>query len=92
MDFSPLILSLGLAFSLGQVKDLGGPTITLQWDYPEQATEVWSSTNLVNWKLEGVVPTTIRASLPMDAPQKFYRVRGVNPLTLEVSDWSRKTQ
>ena len=64
-------------------------TITLAWDKntAEAITEVWSTTNLVDWELRTNV-TGSNVTLAADKPQEFFKVR--NRVGNQVSDWSRK--
>jgi len=68
------------------------PQITLFWDNFENTpgsyiTEVWCSSNLIDWTLKAEVSTNL-ITLPATNAQEFFRIRnrGTNGL---LSDWSR---
>lgn len=69
------------------------PTITLAWDNADTnvVTEIWASTNLIDWTLKtNVIGTTVK--LPRDKPAEFFKARnkvqsGTNWL---FSDWARR--
>lgn len=68
-------------------------TVTLKWDVnnPPGAvvTEVWSSTNLLNWsKYADVAGSNL--TVPANNPAAFFIVRNRNVSTGELSDWSRR--
>jgi len=68
-------------------------TIRLLWDNPPEPpgtvfTEVWASTNLVNWTLKTNVWTNT-VTLPATNRAEFFKVRN-RSTNGQVSDWSRK--
>lgn len=98
-DATKQLKSVGLTVAIiGAVLTLGvitlpppvpPKTITLAWDKntAEAITEVWSTTNLVDWELRTNV-TGSNVTLAADKPQEFFKVR--NRVGNQVSDWSRK--
>lgn len=80
----------------------GGPLIALAWDnaaplWPGVVTQVWSSTNLINWVwrtnvvgMPGTNNPANRATFPRDQPGEFFKIRNCDTNTGLCSDWCRK--
>ena len=88
------IIAVGIITQQTLVVTPAPRSVTLGWtnatnNAPGTVTEVWSSTNLVNWTLKTNVAGTNHVTFLATNRQEFFKIRSRATNGL-VSEWSRK--
>lgn len=105
MGMMGVMLALtAMAFTLPKMKPRLGPYLpctncpppvattnfVLEWYYTGMVTEVWGTTNLVDWYWKTNVPTIVRCVIENNGSQEFFICRQSNCFNQEVSGWNLK--
>ena len=88
------IIAVGIITQQTLVVTPAPRSITLGWTNATNnatgtVTEIWSSTNLVNWTLKTNVAGTNHVTLPATNRAEFFKIRS-RDTNGTVSDWARK--